>query len=87
METTPKENKDQLKKQVRKSLEEGGRIMPTIAQSLIREGMQKGKVEGKVIAARNMISRGMPNVDIRDITGLSIRKIEQIRKEEAGGED
>ena len=61
--------------------------MPTIAQSLIREGMQKGKVEGKVIAARNMISRGMPNVDIRDITGLSIRKIEQIRKEEAGGED
>jgi len=95
MATTEEEKKDQLKKQVRKSLEEGGRIMPTIAQSLIREGMEKGKAEGmekgmekgKLEAARNMISRGMPNVDIRDITGLSIRKIQQIRKEKAGGED
>ena len=51
--------------------------MPTIAETLIREGMEKGKTED----ARNMISKGMSNVDIRDITGLSIRKIEQNRKQ------
>jgi len=28
----------------------------------------------------------VPNVDSKHITGLSIRKIEQIRKEKAGGE-
>jgi len=76
MATVEKDMKHDLAKEIKKSLKERGDIMPTIAEELIREGLEKGKIE----AAEKMIAKGMSNADIRDITGLSIKKIEEIRK-------
>jgi hypothetical protein len=50
--------------------------MPTIAEKWVRDGIEKGKIED----AEKMIEKRMTNADIRDITGLSIKKIEEIRK-------
>lgn len=80
MATVEEDKKNELKKEIVKSLKERGDIMPTIAEELIREGMEKGMEKGKIEDAEKMISKGMTNADIRDITGLSIKKIEEIRK-------
>ena len=57
------------------------KIFPTRTTGFLKsllavKGIEKGKIE----AAEKMISRGMNNADIRDITGLSIKRIEEIRK-------
>ena len=49
--------------------------MPTIAEKWVQEGKQEEKLE----IAEKMLQRGLSNADIRDITGLSIKKIEEIR--------
>lgn len=67
---------EELKTQVENAIENGGSVMPTIAEKWIREGVEKGMIE----AAERMIRKDLTNADIRDITGLSIRKIEEIRK-------
>jgi predicted transposase YdaD len=57
--------------------------MPTIAekwyQDGIAKGIEKGIEEGKIEDAHKMIDKGMTNADIRDITGLSIKKIQELR--------
>ncbi len=65
-------NHDALKTEIVKTITAGGTIMPTIAESI--------KLEGKLEVAQKMIEKGMSNADIRDITGLSIRDIENQRK-------
>jgi hypothetical protein len=50
--------------------------MPTIAEKWVQDGIEKEKIS----TAEKMIEKGMTNADIRDITGLSIKRIEEIRK-------
>ena len=70
------EKKKDVIEKIEKSLRYGGEIMPTIAESWIKEG----KIEGKIEVARNLISMDMNNAQIRNATGLSIKQIEEIRK-------
>jgi hypothetical protein len=70
MATTEEEKKDQLKKQVRKSLEEGGRIVPTIAQSLIREGMEKGHKKSVVLKVTDFERMQEELEDLEDAPAL-----------------
>jgi predicted transposase/invertase (TIGR01784 family) len=61
--------------------------MPTIAEKWyqdgvkegIEKGIEKGIEEGKIEDGLKMIAKGMTNADIRDITGLSIKKIQDLR--------
>ena len=69
-----------LKKEIEKTINAGESIMPTIAEKWVQEGIEKGIEKGKIEAAEKMISRGMSNADVRDITGLSVKRIEEIRK-------
>ena len=45
-------------------------------EKILSRGMEKGKIDD----ARKMVEKGMTNADIRDITGLSVRKIQELRK-------
>ena len=67
---------EELVVEVEKVIKSGGTFMPTIAEALIQEGIQRNKLEN----AEKMLQKGLSNADIRDITGLSIKKIEEIRK-------
>jgi len=49
--------------------------MPTIAEKWVQEGVEKKEIE----ITEKMISLEMNNTEIRKITGLSIKKISQIR--------
>lgn len=69
--------KDELVDKIRNIIESGGLNMPIIAESWMQEGMQKGKLEDAV----KMIARGMSDEDIVDITGLELKKIQELRKE------
>ena len=44
------------------------------------EGREEGRLEAKIEDAKKMIEKGITNADIRDITGLSIKKIQELRK-------
>ncbi|MFN8671286.1 MAG: hypothetical protein U0457_04275 [Candidatus Sericytochromatia bacterium] len=50
-------------------------------------GIQKGKIEGKIeekeLTAKNMIKKGFDNQTINEITGLTIEKIEELRRRES----
>jgi predicted transposase/invertase (TIGR01784 family) len=67
---------EMFKEEVVKAIKSGGTIMPTIAEELLKKGRQEGKLED----AEKMIQKGMTNADIRDITGLSIKEIDGLRK-------
>ncbi|MBN1983330.1 MAG: hypothetical protein JW795_17470 [Chitinivibrionales bacterium] len=62
--------------------------MLTIAEKWLQQGIEKGIEKGfddgferrGIEVAERMIEKGMSNGDIRDITGLSIKKIEEIRQ-------
>jgi predicted transposase/invertase (TIGR01784 family) len=75
MSSVDNKKTEELGIEVEKVIKSGGTFMPTIAEKLIQEGMQKEKLEN----AEKMLKKGISNADIRDITGLSIKKIEQIR--------
>jgi SOS response regulatory protein OraA/RecX len=51
--------------------------MPTSAEKWILEGKQKGFTD----VAQKLIEKGLSDEDIRDITGLSIQKIQSLRQE------
>jgi predicted transposase/invertase (TIGR01784 family) len=70
------ENTDELKTEITKVIKTGENIMPTIAEKWV----QDGQLKEKLITAEKMLKKGLPNCDIRDFTGLSIKKIEEIRK-------
>ena len=67
---------EKLKTEFKKAIKYGGNIMPTIAEKWTQDAIAKEKIN----TAEKMIEKGMTSGDIRDITGLSIRKIEEIRK-------
>ena len=46
----------------------------------MREGIVKGKIEGKIEDARNMLAIGMTDDQIRDITGLTDEQIQEAKK-------
>jgi predicted transposase/invertase (TIGR01784 family) len=72
--------REKLEKEVTKAIKAGEDFMPTIAEALVQEGIEKGKLEGKLEDAQKMIEKRMTNADIRDITGLSIKDIDMLRK-------
>lgn len=69
-----------IKIELEKSIEIGGEIMPTIAEKWLQDGVEKGKLEGKLEDAEKMIKEGMDNELIARITGFTIEKIEVLRK-------
>jgi len=58
--------------------------MQSIADELIKEGIEKGFEKGieqtQLQIVEKMILNGISNQDIRKITGVSMSRIEQIRK-------
>jgi predicted transposase/invertase (TIGR01784 family) len=64
-------------------IEWGDNLIPTIAekwcQDGVKEGVEKGIEEGKIEDALKMIAKGTTNAAIRDITGMSIKKIQKVR--------
>jgi predicted transposase/invertase (TIGR01784 family) len=73
-------NEPDIKKVLEETLNDGGLTMPTIAEKWYMDGINKGKLEGKLDDAQKMIEKGMSNADIRDITGLSIKEIQSLRE-------
>jgi len=62
-----------LKKGIEKGIERG-------REEGIGEGLEKGIVQGLEKAAERMIASDMNSSDIRKITGLSLRRIDELRK-------
>lgn len=50
----------------------------TIAQQLEQKGLEKGRVEGKMEVARNLLKKGLPVDLIRELTGLSDDELAKI---------
>jgi lysyl-tRNA synthetase class I len=67
---------ENLKTEIEKVIKYGGDIMPTIAEKWVKEGKKERDIE----ICEKLIERSMDNGEIRNITGLSIKKIEEIRK-------
>ncbi len=73
---------------------EVSRVFQTVKNEGIAEGMARGKIEGKIEGkkegkieektevAANMLKRGMSKGLINEITGLSMKKIDQIEREQ-----
>jgi predicted transposase/invertase (TIGR01784 family) len=66
---------DDLKVEIEKALKGGGDIMPTIAEKWVEEGEKKKELE----ICRKLIEMKLDNAQIRNATGLSIKKIQEIR--------
>ncbi len=49
--------------------------MPTIAEKWVQEGVDKEKIN----TTEKLINAGMDNAEIRKISGLSIKRISEIR--------
>jgi len=58
--------------------------MPSIAEKLMKDGFEKGIEKGieqnQTHTVEKMILNDMSNTDIRKITGVSLHRIEEIRK-------
>ena len=90
--TVDDEKEPELKKRIQKSIGKGRKSMPTIAEKWIKQGIEqgielgieKGREEGREEGIEktviNMIKAGMNNADIRKLSGLSLHKIEALRK-------
>lgn len=65
--------------------ENGGELIMTVAEELRQEGRQEGEQkgikEGLKITARKAIIKGYSVEDIIDLTGLTEKEIEEVRKE------
>jgi predicted transposase/invertase (TIGR01784 family) len=68
-----------IKKELTRTIAKGDNLMPTIAEKWYQDGVKEGIEEGKIEDGLKMIAKGMTNADIRDITGLSIKKIQELR--------
>lgn len=60
---------------------EGSELVMTVAEQLRQEGEQKGIKEGLKITAKKAIIKGYSVEDIMDLTGLTEKEIEEVRKE------
>ncbi len=67
---------EDLKKEIEKTIKSGENLMPTIAEKWVQDGVEKEKIN----TTEKLISIGMDNGEIRKITGLSIKKISEIRQ-------
>lgn len=85
--TVDKNKIEDIKTELKKSIIKGDELMPTIAEMWIKEGMEKGLEKGmekgiekgKLDGARKMIKLNMSTDVIHEITGLSKKKIEELR--------
>ena len=93
--TVDKNKIEDIKTELKKSINKGDELMPTIAEMWIKEGMEKGLEKGmekgmekgiekgiekgKLDSARKMIKLNMSTDVIHEITGLSKKKIEELR--------
>jgi len=89
-------DEDIIKNELETILKTGDEFMPTIAEKWVQQGIERGiergieqgiqkgiekGIEKKAVeTAERMIEKGISNEDIRDITGLSINKIEELKK-------
>jgi hypothetical protein len=71
-----KEDEAVLKETFTRRITIGGDCMPTIAEAWI----EQGKAEVKEEMVDKMIELGMNNSDIRKITGLSLKRINELRE-------
>jgi predicted transposase/invertase (TIGR01784 family) len=71
----------ELRKVITKSIKYGGKVMPTIAEKWLQEGIEKGIEKNQIEIVHKMAENGMGNTGIRKITGLSLAKIEQILRQ------
>ena len=62
------------------SLERSGDIM-TIAEQLIKEGMEKGIIEGKRKTAKNLLKLGFPVKQVAEAAELSLEEVMQLKRE------
>jgi len=69
---------DIIKTEINQFIEHGGEIMTTIAEKWIQEGIEKGKLEGKLEDAKKMLQIGLNVEQIIEITGLRRDKIEEL---------
>jgi len=60
---------------------EGSELVMTIADKLRQEGKQEGRQEGIKKVVKNAIIKGMSVGDIMDLTGLTEKEIDKVRKE------
>ncbi len=60
---------------------EGSALVMTAADKLIEEGIEKGMERGIEKVAKNAIIKGLDIQDIMELTGLTKKEIERIRKE------
>ena len=51
----------------------------TIAQQLEQKGLEKGRQEGKMEVARNLLQKGIPLESVSELTGLSNDELAKIR--------
>ncbi len=61
------------------ALEDGGDIMPTLAERLRLEGRQQGVKQNVIAMVKNSLSKGYSLETISDFTGLPVDKILQIK--------
>lgn len=97
--TTDVDRMDDLKTELEKTIESGGKQMPTIAEKWFQDGKTEGKIEGKaegkiegkaegktegkIEDANRMIELGMSDDEIHKITGLELKRIEELRNKGA----
>ena len=51
----------------------------------LKEGLKEGEMKGKLETVRNALLKGITPEDVADITGLSLEKILEIKRELASG--
>jgi len=70
---------DDITEKVKQDLDIGGEEMRTIADKLLDEGRSEGIEQGCEKTAVNMIKKGMDDATIREITGLSLKRIKELK--------
>jgi predicted transposase/invertase (TIGR01784 family) len=82
---------EELRESVGQTLEEGGNIMPTLAQKWMEQGIEKGMEQGmekgmekgmertKWDVVKNGLTMGLPIETIAGLTGLPIEKIKLLK--------
>jgi predicted transposase/invertase (TIGR01784 family) len=86
--TNESEQMEDIKTEIEKTIENGEIIMSTIAEKWFQDGVEKGIEQGiekgikknRQDSALKLIEKGMNNELIHDVTGLSIKEIELLRK-------
>jgi predicted transposase/invertase (TIGR01784 family) len=69
---------EELQEPVTRIIEEGGDFMQTIAEKWMEKGMEKGKIEKALEAAKKMILKGFDTNTIMEITGVNREEIEKL---------